>query len=276
MAGEPVEAYGCTTLFWTRYLRESDLPKSVKAVGFAAASFASPTTGKDVRPGVDRLAAAASCSTATVKRALKTLRESGWLTLVQYGAKAQGKVDEYVLSAPASAVTGPPKGSPVRPATGRRRKTQGSPVIPSEATTDNSQVSAVIPAAVVRDHPQVSPVIPTAEEAGEPSRAPKGSSGTSVGVTGDPPHSHDHASTTHSPTKRESHHEALDIDAVGVRPECCRDCEGPLDDPGAKRCRACAHLLGRCIDCDSKPWGDGGARCRVCSMRRSAIDGVAS
>jgi hypothetical protein len=95
--GEPVKA--ARRFDWERALRESSLNATAKHLGHLVATYAS-ADGRDVRPGLERLSVESSRSMSVTKRAMRTLREEGWLYRTRQGNSRSGMADEYVLTVP--------------------------------------------------------------------------------------------------------------------------------------------------------------------------------
>jgi hypothetical protein len=95
--GEPVKA--ARRFDWERALRESSLNATAKHLGHLVATYAS-ADGRNVRPGLERLSVESSRSMSVTKRAMRTLREEGWLHRTRQGNSRIGMADEYVLSVP--------------------------------------------------------------------------------------------------------------------------------------------------------------------------------
>lgn len=98
---------------WTRaWLRVMAAP-SVKATGFAAASFADYRTGASIRPGIPLLQKVTGLSDRPVREALRAMREWGLIWRYLEGSKAgrNGNEDEYRLTFPDDA-SGIPMWSP--------------------------------------------------------------------------------------------------------------------------------------------------------------------
>lgn len=86
---------------WDGTLRRLKLPAPVKLVAAYVSQYAD-NEGRNTRPGVERLALETGHGTATVKRALKRLRDLGLLELVRSGSSQgrRGKANEYRLAIP--------------------------------------------------------------------------------------------------------------------------------------------------------------------------------
>lgn len=86
---------------WDGTVRRLKLPPLVKLVAAYVSQYAD-NDGRNTRPGVERLALETQTSPATVKRALKKLRELGLLVLVRSGSAMgrRAQANEYRLAIP--------------------------------------------------------------------------------------------------------------------------------------------------------------------------------
>ncbi|MCW2720494.1 helix-turn-helix domain-containing protein, partial [Pseudonocardia sp.] len=96
-----MELNGTDPYTWRRLVRRVRLGPSVKLVASMLADYAN-VDGTSVRPGNDRLVAVTELSDATVRRALKKLRELGLIERVFAGSRTgrKGLADVYRLTYP--------------------------------------------------------------------------------------------------------------------------------------------------------------------------------
>jgi len=110
---------------WTDVVAASDLPTSTKCLAFYLAHKAS-ADGTNVRPGQALMAAAISSSESTVRRAIATLLDRGYLAKVKKGHYTEpgvGRPNEYRLAIPTQRA--PVTGDPVEIAHGQRAPVTG-------------------------------------------------------------------------------------------------------------------------------------------------------
>jgi len=92
---------------WEQILLRCNFPQtSVKYVGLAVATWATTTTGSDVRPGLARLSSVTGLSDRPLRRYLKELERFGMLYKVasgsNFGRAGKGMASVYQLTAPES------------------------------------------------------------------------------------------------------------------------------------------------------------------------------
>lgn len=90
---------------WERALRDSDIGKAAKAVGFVMGTYAN-MDGTKVHPGIDLLAAGSGYGERMARGAVKDLEAAGFVALVRPGNGLQRKAAEYRLTNPAESQTG--------------------------------------------------------------------------------------------------------------------------------------------------------------------------
>ena len=85
-------------------LRTRFKQSSVKLVALALATYATPGTGANVRPGISRLITVTGLGDSQVRRNMKALERAGLLSMVSsgssYGRGGKGAASDYVLTVP--------------------------------------------------------------------------------------------------------------------------------------------------------------------------------
>lgn len=84
---------------WEREVRRSTIPGPTKLVALMAATYAN-ADGSSIHPGVNNLMSNCGMSRPTVMRHLKTLRESGLLTVVTRANHRAGRANDMRLTSP--------------------------------------------------------------------------------------------------------------------------------------------------------------------------------
>lgn len=91
---EPVDRFT-----WERWIRRLILPPGVKYTALMAITYGD-LDGSRIFPGVERLAVVMNVGTASVKRHLRVLRETGLIEKVKQGNRHNGDADEYRITLP--------------------------------------------------------------------------------------------------------------------------------------------------------------------------------
>lgn len=87
---------------WERQIRRSTIPGPAKLVALMAATYAN-SDGSSIHPGVQNLMRDCDMSRATVMRHLKTLRETGLMTVVTKANHRAGRANDMRLTVPVDA-----------------------------------------------------------------------------------------------------------------------------------------------------------------------------
>ena len=90
---------------WEKVIMRSKFRQSsVKLVALSASTYATPSTGASVRPGIARLTVVTGLGDSQVRRNLKALERAGLIFMVasgsSYGRGGKGAASEYQLTAP--------------------------------------------------------------------------------------------------------------------------------------------------------------------------------
>jgi hypothetical protein len=87
---------------WERVILASGLPPRTRLVGLVLAVYADGADGRNVRPGISRLADDCSLPESTVRQHVTALRQLGYIERVRSGSACgrQGRADEYRLTIP--------------------------------------------------------------------------------------------------------------------------------------------------------------------------------
>ncbi len=91
---------------WREAIFSSDLPQTVRHVGLVMAHYADTNTGRNVRPGADRVARGAGMSVRHVKRCRAILLKAGFLEEIVRGGSPQAglrRASVFALTIPAKA-----------------------------------------------------------------------------------------------------------------------------------------------------------------------------
>lgn len=105
---------------WERALREqSGISLPVRGVLMTLATYATTTTGADIRPSIQRLATTMGLSRSNLNSHIKTAQELGWIRKVKANARS-GRPSHYILTVPtqdraATPDTGDPQAGQGRP-----------------------------------------------------------------------------------------------------------------------------------------------------------------
>jgi biotin operon repressor len=115
---------------WERVLRDARLTPSAALVGLVLATYGNGD-GTSIHPGEVRLAEGLGVSRSTVARAMKTLRNEGYIERVREGNARRGHADEYRLALPPDHVSPAvdhvsPEGDHVSPGTDHVSPVHGS------------------------------------------------------------------------------------------------------------------------------------------------------
>jgi DNA-binding transcriptional ArsR family regulator len=89
---------------WERAVRDARLPSSAALVGLVLATYGNGD-GTSIHPGEQRLAEGLGVSRSTVARAMKSLRDQGYIDRVREGNARRGHADEYRLTLPSEHVS---------------------------------------------------------------------------------------------------------------------------------------------------------------------------
>jgi hypothetical protein len=101
---EPTDDTPVDRWTWERAVREqaraAGMPPTSQHIGLLLATYTDATTGGEAFPPIATLVRTSGRGKDTVHRALRWLRENGWLKQVQRGSKGLGRASEYQLTLP--------------------------------------------------------------------------------------------------------------------------------------------------------------------------------
>ncbi|WP_280244981.1 hypothetical protein [Nocardia abscessus] len=86
---------------WERWIRRLILPPGVKYTALMAITYGD-LDGSRVFPGVEKLALVMNVGTASVKRHMRVLRETGLIQRVKQGNRHAEETDEYRITLPSN------------------------------------------------------------------------------------------------------------------------------------------------------------------------------
>lgn len=95
---------------WERRLRAATLTAQAKLFGVWLATYGD-ADGTSIHPGEERLSADTGLTVQTVRKHMRTLRETGWLRRVERSGRRTGHADSYRLTSPVT--SSPVNKSPV-------------------------------------------------------------------------------------------------------------------------------------------------------------------